>query len=264
MRKRVHVNARRSVAIGGYLLAVVLSQPASAQSPSTRADSIASTEQRTDSTVARRAHDPRMLLLLPAGAAAVLAILFVPAPLAFWLGEPDSTHHAFQPNQQSASMALGGRFQNGQTWSHAIGLEASRGDVYGEVTVEEFWRPRHIRYISLRGGRFWHPRKGVAGGLSVGYMHANAEARHRGPEFGLPLLVADSVGRSLRLEPTYVVGSSGVVFNYRLQLRTPLARSRYFAGVSLTGKGNPQPPKSSAYPGDFTGTGFMLLLGSGF
>jgi hypothetical protein len=254
----------RLAACKSLIAAVVLSQAAMAQSPSTRADSIASTEQHTDSAVARRTHDPRMLLLLPAGAAAVLAILFVPAPLAFWLGDPDSTHRAFLPRQQAVSMALGGRFQNGQTWSHAIGLEAIRGDVYGEIAIEEFWRPRHIQYVSVRGGRFWHPRKGVAGGLSVGYMHANAEVRQRGPEIGLPLLVADSVGRSLRLEPTYVVGAAGVVFNYRLQLRTPIARSRYFAGASLIGKGNPQPPRSSAYPGDFTGTGLMLQLGSRF
>ena len=205
-----------------------------------------------------------MLLVVPAGMAAAVAAYFAPAPLALLLGERDTTHRALMPDQQMAWIALGGRFEDGQTWTHAMGVESFRGSLHGELTAEDLWRPRHIQYVSVRGSYLWHSRQHVAGGVSIGYMHADVEPTQRGIELGLPLLLADAERRDVRLEPTYVLGPSGVVFNYRLEVHAPVARSRFVVGASVLAKGNPAPPRAEAYPGDFTGTGYMLLLGTRF
>lgn len=204
-----------------------------------------------------------MLLLVPASLAMVAALIFVPGPLACCVSVADTTHGAFVPDQLVVSTALGGRFHRGETWANAVSVEAVRGNLRGEVTLEDFWRPRHIQYLSARLGHLWHPRQHAAGGVSIGYMHAHGDTRQSGPEIGLPLVFITDDGMSTRFEPTYVAAKSSLVFNYRFQLRVPVSRSRYFLGASIVGKGNP-PPSSPAYQDEFTGTGFMLLWGSRF
>ena len=203
-----------------------------------------------------------MLLALPMGIVAVGVLAFAPGALALC----PCNHAATRPpiaDRHSVAMAVGGTFHGNQTWANAVDLEGNRGNVHGEVMVEDFWRPRHIQYVSVRGAYLRHPIEHVTGGVSLGYMHADVERRQRGPEVGLPLFLDNGAGSEVRFEPTYVIGQPGVAFNYRAQLRIAVAKSRYFLGASFVGKGNP-PPSSPDYPGDYTGTGYMLLLGSRF
>lgn len=245
------------------VLGLVLARPLRAQDPRTPTDSVRPAATSSDSAPRRPIDSPMMLVAIPAGIAAAAALFFAPAPLALVLHHRDTTHAAFRRDERAVAMALGGTFHGGQTWAHAIGLETFRGNVHAEAAVEDFWRPRHIEYVSARVSYLWHPRQLVAGGVSLGYMRADIASAQRGVELGLPLLLAGTNGGDVRFEPTYTLGQRGIVFNYRLQLRAPIARSRYFAGASLVAKGNP-PPQSAVYPGDFTATGVMLLFGSRF
>ena len=254
-----------SLALGVILLLGEgpLSVAATAQRTTARKDSVAVDSLADDSVRYRATHPPFMYLAIPAGLAGMMVLLFAPAPLARWLNVPDSTHAPLLRNHTSVSVALGGVFQQGETWTHALNAETFRNDVHLELQVEDFWRPHHIQYITVRGGYLWHPRKSVAGGVTLGYMHADRQRAQRGAELGLPLIVANSSGSNLRFEPTYVIGRRGPVYNYRVQGQIVLGRSPYFVGGSIVGKGNP-PPVSPEYPGNFTSTGFMVLFGTRF
>ncbi len=235
-----------------------------AQTPGAPSDTAARTRPTRDSTVAHAADAPfpLVLLALPAAALMIGMLYLAPAPLAPFMRSRDTTQGFVLPNQVTISTAIGGTFHAGQTWTNSVSLEGVRGHVRGEVAVEDFWRPQHLQYVSARGAYLWRPSRQVAGGVSLGYMHADIDQAQRGPELGLPLYYANAKGEDVRFEPTYVIGRR-LLFNYRVQLRIPVASSRYFLGGSIVAKGNP-PPSSPAYSGDFTGTGCMLLLGSHF
>jgi hypothetical protein len=253
----------RHVACGLALASSLLAPALQAQTPSAPSDTGAAAKPKRDSSATHPVVDnPLGLLLVPLGLAAFVALRFGPGPAAMVMGNRDPTHGSRFANHGAIAMSVGGTFHGGQTWSNGATLEGVRGHAYGELTVEDFWRPRHLQYVSARGGYLWYPAPNVAGGMSLGYMHADADRAQRGPELGLPLFFGDSVGRQIRFEPTYVVGHR-LLFNYRLQVRVPVAGSRFFVGGSFVGKGDP-PPSSAEYRGDFTHTGYMLLLGSRF
>ena len=217
-----------------------------------------------DSVRAYPAHSPIVLLAIPVGLAAFMTLLLAPAPLAWVMTTPDSTSLRFMPNETTISASLGGVFQHGETWTHSVNVETYHDNVHLELLAEDFWRPRHIQYVTIRSGYLWHPRRRAAGGVTIGYMHADREAAQRGPELGLPLFLSDSSARTIRFEPTYVFGRHGLIFNYRMRVTAPIRRTRYFAGATIVGKGNPPPTSSEYAVYNFTGTGFMVHFGTRF
>jgi hypothetical protein len=256
------MSAFARLSCGLALAASALAPVLEAQTPGAPRDTAVRARPTRDSTVAHPADAPFLLALLvvPAGVLAMGMLYFAPAPLAPLMRSRDTTQGSVLPNQVTISTAVGGTFHAGQTWTNAVNLEGVRGHVRGELSVEDFWRPQHLQYVSVRGAYLWRPSGQVAGGVSLGYMHADVDDAQRGAELGLPLYYANARGEDVRFEPTYVIGRR-LLFNYRVQLRIPVARSRYFLGGSIVAKGDP-PPSSPAYPGDFTGTGYMLLLGA--
>jgi hypothetical protein len=98
-------------------------------------------------------------------------------------------------------VSLGGRFAEGETWANALSIELLRKPVYAELRAEDFWRPRHIRYLTARAGYLWHPKVAAAGGLTIGYVHAEGATSQTGLELGLPLFIGRET-MTMRFEPT--------------------------------------------------------------
>jgi hypothetical protein len=166
----------------------------------------------------------------------VIAVGFVialaPAPLAKWWGESGANEMALLEDHSAASLSLGGRFAEGETWANGVSLEMMRRPVRAEVQMEDFWRPRHVRYITARGGYVWHPRRAAAGGVTIGYVHSDGDAAQSGPELGLPLFIG-SRDMTMRIEPTYVFSAEGPLWTYRLQMEGYFPRREYFAGFAM-------------------------------
>lgn len=159
---------------------------------------------------------------------------FAAAPL-MWIGPRGRTQMALLEDHRAAQLSVGGRFHAGQTWADAAGFELVENGVHAELQVEDYWRPRHVRYLTMRGGPLWHPRSFSAGSLTLGYVYADGDPLQRGPEVGAPLFVGSSIG-SMRFEPTYVVSPSGILWSYRLQAEASLPRGAWFAGANMTWK----------------------------
>jgi hypothetical protein len=208
----------------------------STRADSAQSDSILKDSLPPDSIRGGPIHDPRMYLMVYAGIFVLPVVLVTaPAPLAKWWGEPGRTAMAFLDDHWAAYVSVGGYFHRGQTWAHSASLEVLRKSVHAELHVEDFWRPRHVRYFTLRAGYLWHPRRRAAGGVTLGYVHADRDPAQRGLEIGVPLFVGSSSG-TMRLEPTYVLSSSGLLWSGRLQLEFHIPGGPYFVGANMVGK----------------------------
>ena len=180
-------------------------------------------------------------------AVGVMVVAFAPAPLA-WVVK-DSAPMAFWEDHRAAYVTAGGYFHKGQTWAHSVHFETLRGGVYTELKVEDFYRPRRLRYLTARGGYLFRPRPtAVAGGVTVGYRYLHRDRRLQGLEIGLPLLIGfPTNGRAgtIRVEPSYVFSPARVIsYNYRFQLDHPIAGGPYFAGVAVVWKSYEMYPES--------------------
>jgi hypothetical protein len=243
------------------ITATAFCRPAFAQRPTAPNDSIPKDSTHRDSVYRGPIHHPLMYLIVPAGIAAVAVLVLAPVPFAIWAGKRGPTQMAFLDDHFATHVAVGGRFYGGQTWANSLHIEVLRKPLYGELAAEEFWRPRHVRYLTARAGYLWYPRRRSAGGVTVGYVHADADAKRRGPELGLPLFVGDSTG-TIRLQPTYVISPSGALWSYRLQLEFYFPRKPYFAGATLVGKSLPLTSNSSQE--DFDASALTVLFGARF
>ena len=132
-------------------------------------------------------------------------------------------------------VSLGGRFAEGETWANALSIELVRKPVYAELRAEDFWRPRHIRYLTARAGYLWHPKVAAAGGLTIGYVHAEGATSQTGPELGLPLFIGRET-MTMRFEPTYVMSSGGPLWSYRAQMEVYVGGGRYVIGANVVRK----------------------------
>ena len=181
------------------------------------------------------ADDPYLYGVAVGAIVVPIVAAFAAAPLALWGGLRGPSKMNFLADHGAAQLTLGGIFTQGQTWADAADFEVVRNSVHAELQVEDYWRPRHVRYLTARGGYLWHPRSYTAGGVTIGYVAADGDPSQRGPELGLPLF-AGSADALLRLEPTYVFSPSGILWSYRLQLEASLPGQRYFAGANMTWK----------------------------
>jgi hypothetical protein len=132
-------------------------------------------------------------------------------------------------------VSVGGRFSEGETWANAVSIELVRKRVHAELQAEDFWRPRHVRYFTARGGYLWHAKGRAAGGLTVGYVHAEGATSQTGPELGLPLFIGSDKG-TMGFEPTYVMSSGGPLWSYRLRMEGYAAGGRYVIGANVVQK----------------------------
>ena len=247
------------------LLATPPCRAALAQQPPAPRDSVPGDTVPSDSTISRRPiHSPMMYLILPIGGALAVAATAIaaiaPAPAARWYGAPGPTEMALLRDHGAAYASVGGIFQRGQTWARSVDVEVVRGGVHGELQAEDFWRPRHVRYLTARGGYLWHPRRRSAGGVTLGYVYADGDPRQRGPELGLPLYIGDSAG-TMRLEPTYVLSPAGLRWSYRMQVELYVPGRPYFAGASLVGK---ELSLASGTDCNFAASAVTLLVGTRF
>jgi hypothetical protein len=216
---------------------------ASAQIPQAPTDSVPRDSARKDAaasdsipadSVYRPVHPWWAALVLP-GAVVVGAVAMVaPAPLAklIDMGPEDMV---FKKNHVAFRVSVGGRFSEGETWANAVSVEVVRKRVHGELQAEDFWRPRHVRYFTARGGYLWHAKGRAAGGLTVGYVHAEGATSQTGPELGLPLFIGSDKG-TMGFEPTYVMSSGGPLWSYRLRMEGYAAGGRYVIGANVVQK----------------------------
>lgn len=226
-------------------LAVSSARPSYAQRPpappdsvprdSVARDSVTSDSLPADSIRRGPIHPWWGPLVLPIAVVGALVLLYAPAPLASWAGTEGPSEMSFVNDHVAFQASLGGRFSEGETWVNTVSLEVVRRRVHVEVRAEDFWRPRHMRYVTARAGYLWHPRARGAATVTVGYVHSANDASHSGIELGLPLYYGT---RKLlaRLEPGYVFSKRGLLWNYRAQFEVYLARERYVVGMNVMRK----------------------------
>jgi hypothetical protein len=142
---------------------------------------------------------------------------------------------AFMKDHAALHASVGGRFTEGETWANALSIELVRKPVLAELRAEDFWRPRHVRYLTARAGYLWHPKSAAAGGLTIGYVHAEGATSQTGLELGLPLFIGRET-MTMRFEPTYVVSSGGPLWSYRGQAEVYVGSGRYVIGANVVRK----------------------------
>jgi len=158
-------------------------------------------------------------------AAATLVMLAAPGPLVF-VTNPDTTHLGFADNHVAVSVTAGplfglGRGQDFGGWAYSAGVETLMNGVYAELRTENFTLD-HVRFWTIRGGYLFHPKAAVAGGATLGYRYAGRAGLENAIEVGFPLVVGTRRGW-MRFEPSYVISSQGVSWNYRWQSEFPVS-----------------------------------------
>lgn len=242
-----------------FLLLVAVPGILAAQASPARRDTT-----RADSVSADSLHHPIHSVLpyvgLVVGGAAVIATLFAATPVMYF-GPPGPSEMSFLHTGGAVSLSVGGVFQRGQTWAHAAHLEGMSGAFHYELFAEDFWRPVHVEYVTVRTGYLMR-RRFTAGGLTIGLTNAGREARDTGAEIGLPVYFGDRRGVFARLEPTYIASRRGLLWNYRAELDIPVLQGPYYLGVSGVGKSDP--PASPDNPNNFAHSAVLLVFGSSF
>jgi hypothetical protein len=234
-----------------------LGQSSSLPRDSAATDSATRVAARVDTV--RRAHGDAAAIgyaVLPA----TIVGAFVAAPFALWIGPRGDTRMSFLADHEAVSLSVAGRFTYGQTWANSVEIESVRSGVHSELQVEDYWRPHHLRYFTLRAGPLWHPRRYSAGGVTLGYVHTEGDPLQRGPELGLPLFVGTRTGNA-RFEPTYIFSRDGILWSYRIQLEGSIPHSPFFAGANATWKSLTLTSDSRQ---DFAANVFGVMLGSTF
>jgi hypothetical protein len=242
----------------------------SARRDSLARDSLPRDSLASDSTCVRPMHHPLMYLIPVAGAAAAVvggaALAFAPAPLAMWPRRPDHASMKFLEGHRASDVAIGGIFREGETWAYSANFEIVRGPLLAQLALEDFRRREPVQHFTARGGYLFHPQRGTAGGLTIGYRHARRGRLQSGVEVGLPFLVGDSTG-TWRFEPTYVLSGNGALWSYRLQYDRYFTGQRYFLGLRFVGKSVPLNSGHPLYqeePAEYFARAVTLLVGRRF
>ena len=182
----------------------------------------------------RRAADGSAFAL----AVAALMLAAAPGPLVFAMN-PDTiplrfskNHMAFYVTGGALSGSRGGQDFGG--WTASGTVELFRNGMYGEVRVEDFHLPYYVQFRTIRAGYLFRPKPALAGGVTLGYRFTDPRRSENAFEVGFPSVV--SAGRGwIRLEPTYIISSQGITWNYRFQTELPVSRE-LFAGLDMDGK----------------------------
>lgn len=178
----------------------------------------------------RKAHDWRFPVFM-AGFVATLAV--APAALVFLHGAdppgalPDSHAAAYVSGGGGGTLA-----SNSVHWFYTEEVEGWSGHLYGDVREESFRGPAYRRFLTVRGGYLLHPRPGIEGGLTLGYRVADNGPTPRAVSVGLPMMFGKSDAIVL-WEPTYLISSAGVSWNYRFQAEGYIPRTRLLAGIAF-------------------------------
>jgi hypothetical protein len=161
-------------------------------------------------------------------AAATLVILSAPGPFVS-VTNPDTTHLGFADNHWALYVA-GGPLSGSRGgndfwgWAYSASFEVLTKGVYSELRTENFHlNNNHVQFWTIRGGYLFRPKPAVAGGVTIGYRYAGRSSQNA-VEVGFPLVVGSRRGW-MRLEPTYIISSQGVSWNYRWQSELPVSRS---------------------------------------
>ena len=242
----------------------------SARRDSLARDSLPRDSLSSDSTRARPMHHPLMYLIPVAGSAAAVvggaALAFAPAPLAMWPTRADHVSMKFLEDHRAADVAIGGIFREGETWAYSANFEIVRGPLLAQLALEDFRRREPVQHFTARGGYLFHPQRGTAGGVTIGYRYALRGRLQSGVEVGLPFLVGDST-KTWRFEPTYVLSGHGALWSYRLQYDRYLTGQRYFLGLRFAGKSVPLNrghPLYQLQPAEYFARAVTVLVGSRF
>ena len=166
-----------------------------------------------------------------AGFAAALAV--APASLVFLHGaDPPGA----LPNSHAAAYVSGGGggtlASNSVHWFYTEEVEGWTGHLYGDVRDESFRGPAYRRFLTVRGGYLVHPRPGIEGGLTLGYRVADNGPAPQAVTMGLPMMFGSEKG-FVWWEPTYLVSSAGVSWNYRFQAEFYILPTRLTAGTAF-------------------------------
>lgn len=178
-------------------------------------------------------------LLVPVIAAFGAALLFAPPSLLF-VPSLDTTSRELRLTQPHVSVyGVGGITQrisgddpNPWKWTGSASLEAVASGLYAELRIEALSIPEPTQAWTLRGGYLFHPKPQFAGGFTLGYRWAQGDSIQNALEIGLPF----AFGREFlaaRFEPTYLISSRGLTWQWRFQPEFYIPRSPLMAGLCL-------------------------------
>jgi hypothetical protein len=162
--------------------------------------------------------NPHHPLMLPAIVGAGL-VMFVAPPLLLLprnLIAPDSTR--ILPNSSLTLYLTGGGIGERwpTSWTNAEHLEVLSGHLYGAASIEHFHVRERLRYYTLRAGYLFRPKRGFAGGLTLGYRRVSGGGGRDAALIGLPFMTGfEKV--AARFEPIYVISRDGVSWTLRFQ-----------------------------------------------
>lgn len=222
--------------IAGFVF-VQICGVAGAQEPKAPADSVP-----TDTVVAYR-HGGMMFAM------AALTVVSAVAPSVMTkLTTPDTSRKLSSTTRDhvSAYLAGGVSWIDGQRGTYSASIEVLERGWYAEMRVENFHRREHFRYQSLSAGYLFRPKRGAAGGATIGYRRASRYRAQRGVMISFPLIV-DGYDGTMRLEPTYVFSPSGVNWNYRLLMEAAIGGSPFSWGLDFEAKSLPLERRSKLF-----------------
>jgi hypothetical protein len=129
----------------------------------------------------------------------------------------------------------GGGTSKVDEWTHSESIEILKNGIYGEVRIENLYVPDRFQFQTLRGGYLAHPKPALVGGVTLGYRRAQGDRVQNALEIGLPLVIGAPRG-SFRFEPTYLISSAEISWNYRGQIEFNIPRRHLVAGLNVEGK----------------------------
>jgi hypothetical protein len=185
----------------------------------------------------------RSLAFMTAGAFATSGVLLLPDALRITAG--DTTEASFPEGRSHAWIGLGtgpglGPHRRAD-WSGAadVGLETMLHGIRLDARWEHARLDERLEIRTAHLGWLAHPRRGVMGGVVVGYRDARGPGMLRGVDFGFPLVVAIRGGGWLAYQPSYVVSPGGrFVMSYRIESVPPRAATRpFFPTMVLEARG---------------------------
>lgn len=169
---------------------------------------------------------------------AAFGVVMLTAPPSFMLirQEPDSQRNlGFADDHFSVYLLGGGNWEKpGLGWVHSEGVEALKGRFYGELRIDsfDFSDLGSAQFQTIRTGYLLHPLPHLLGGVTIGYRRARGDSVQNALEIGLPL-VAGAQRAWFRLNPTYLISSAGVTWNFRFQTDFPIYRTPLVLGFNV-------------------------------
>jgi len=167
------------------------------------------------------------------------AALLVAPPTVMLVGK-DTTRRpgydvGFAGDHFSVYLVGGGSWEKpGLGWTHSESVAALKGRLYGELRFDsfEFSDLGSAHFQTVRAGYLVHPAQPVLGGVTIGYRRARGDSVQNAVEIGLPLVLGTSRGW-IRFNPTYLISSAGITWNYSLQMEFPILHTPLVLGFDF-------------------------------